>query len=74
MNLLFSLLLYVSRLLKLLKVKEPMSGNFIVSTLDKYIKTTVTKTVNGVSKTYYRYTYDVDTNGYRGEVTLKIKF
>lgn len=57
-----------------LKVKEPMSGNFIVSTLDKYIKTTVTKTINGVSKTYYRYTYDVDTNGYRGEVTLKIKF
>ena len=51
-----------------------MSGNFIVSTLDKYIKTTVTKTVNGVSKTYYRYKYDVDTNGYRGEVTLKIKF
>lgn len=56
------------------KVKEPMSGNFITSTMDKFIKSEIEKSINGVSKKYYRYTYDVDTNGYRGEVTMKIKF
>ena len=55
-------------------IKDSVSGNFIESTLNAYILTEVTKNINGNTVTYYRYTYDSNTYGGRGEITLKIKF
>lgn len=50
-----------------LYIKDTTSGNFILSDLTGFEKTTETRS----GRTYYRYTY---TGAGRGEITLKIKF
>lgn len=57
-----------------IKVKDPISGNYIESSLVTYTKTEVLKDINGNEKTYYQYRYNTDEYGFRGEVSLKIKF
>ena len=54
-----------------LYIKDETSGNFIKSDLSSFAMKQETKTINGVSRAYYTYTY---TGAGRGAITLKIKF
>lgn len=54
--------------------KDNTSGNYVDASMAKYIKSTITKNINGTNVSYYRYVYDKDTYGERDSVTLKIKF
>lgn len=57
-----------------IKIKDPLSGNFVSSSLNTFIKTEIVKELGDIKKTYYRYIYDIEEYGARGEITLKIKF